>query len=424
MRFNPVDRLEGEPRIPGDKSISHRAAILGALARGETRVKGFLRAEDTLSTLRALGRLGVEYRLEGNDLTVQGRGYAGLQEAVGDIDVGNSGTTIRLLAGVAASCPFTTRLTGDASIRRRPMRRIIDPLTRMGAEISAAGEGDLAPLEIVGGGLRGIDYRLPIPSAQVKSAVILAALNAQGPTTIAGDRGSRDHTERMALHLGADLELSPAGITVNPTVLRAGEMDVPADISSAAFFLAAAVLLRGSRISLRGVGLNPTRAGFLAVLNSMGAMVTEDSYEVRDGEPRGDLAARGARLRGVEIEGWRVPGLIDEIPLLAVVATQAEGVTRVSGAEELRHKESDRLRAIISQLELMGADAREEEGGFSVRGPTGLKGARVRSFGDHRIAMSLAVAALCARGETVIEGWDCVNISFPSFAETLRGLAR
>jgi 3-phosphoshikimate 1-carboxyvinyltransferase len=228
----------------------------------------------------------------------------------------------------------------------------------------------------------------------------------------------------MAEHLGADLVVSPEGITVTPSELRAGELDIPGDISSAAFFLAGAVLLGGSRVALRGVGLNPTRAGFLSVLNSMGAMIMEDSYEVRDGEPRGNLLARGAELRGLEIEGWRVPGLIDEIPLLAVVATRAEGVTRVTGAEELRHKESDRLRAIISQLELMGADIREEEGGFSVRGPQRLKGARVSSFGDHRIAMSLAIAGLCAQGDTVIEGWDCVNISFPGFAEALRGLAR
>jgi 3-phosphoshikimate 1-carboxyvinyltransferase len=424
MRINPVTRLKGEPCLPGDKSISHRAALLGALANGATRATNFLLAEDTLSTLRALGQLGVEWELEGTTLTVRGRGYQGLSEPAEAIDVGNSGTTIRLLSGVVAACPFLTRLTGDSSIRRRPMRRVIDPLTLMGAEVVAAGEGELAPLSIKGGGLHGIDYELPMPSAQVKSAVILAALNAQGETIIRGDQGSRDHTERMGLSFGADLEVTRECITVRPSSLAACELDIPADLSSASFFLAGAVMLPNSEVILRDVGLNPTRAGFLSILNSMGAMVMEDSYSVKENEPRGNLLARGARLRGVEIEGWRVPGLIDEIPLLAVVATQAEGITRVSGAEELRHKESDRLTAIISQLKKMGADIEEEEGGFTVRGRTRLKGARVESCGDHRIAMSLAIAALCAEGDTVIEGWESVGISFPGFAETLRGLAQ
>lgn len=423
MRINPVTRLRGEPWLPGDKSISHRVALLGALAHGTTRASNYLVAGDTLSTLHALGQLGVEWDLEGTTLIIRGQGYRGLSEPAEIIDVGNSGTTIRLLSGVVASCPFSTGLTGDSSVRRRPMRRIIDPLTRMGAEITAAGEGDLAPLHIKGGGLHGIDYELPIPSAQVKSAVILAALNAEGPTTIRGDRGSRDHTERMGLSFGADLEVNQDNITVRPSSLTACDWDVPADISSASFFLAGAVMLPTSEVMLRDVGLNPTRAGFLSVLNSMGAMIMEESYSVKDNEPRGNLLARGARLRGVEIEGWRVPGLIDEIPLLAVVATQAEGVTRVTGAEELRHKESDRLTAIISQLKKMGADIEEEDGGFTVRGRTRLKGARVQSFGDHRIAMSLAMAALCAEGDTVIEGWESVGISFPDFTNVLKGLA-
>lgn len=423
MRINPVARLRGEPELPGDKSISHRAAMLGAMAEGTTSAFNFLRAEDTMSTLHALERLGVEWSLEGDRLVIEGKGFESLREPDDVINVGNSGSTIRMLSGMAAACPFLTVFTGDASIRRRPMRRIIEPLSNMGAAIEARGGGALAPLAIRGGSLQGIEYELPVPSAQVKSAILLAGMNADGETVIRGDRGSRDHTERMALAFGADLETGQDAVRVRRSRLESREIDIPADISSASFFMAGAVLLQGSDVRLSGVGLNPTRAGFVSVLNSMGAMIMEDACDVKDNEPRGNLLVKGAKLYGVEIEGWRIPGLIDEVPLLAVVATQANGVTRVSGAEELKHKESDRLEAIISQLKLMGADITGEDGGFTVRGKTSLKGARVKSFGDHRIAMSLAVAGLCAEGDTVIEGWECVSISFPGFEKALKGLA-
>jgi 3-phosphoshikimate 1-carboxyvinyltransferase len=415
--------LSGEPVLPGDKSISHRAALLGALSVGETRAKGFLDSLDTRSTLEAISALGVGWSLNDGTLLVHGRGYEALREPEDVIDVGNSGTTIRLLSGILASCPLFSVITGDRSIRRRPMRRIAEPLRRMGAEVDGRLGGDLAPLAIRGGELKGIEYSMPIPSAQVKSSIILAALNASGETVIRGDKGSRDHTERMAVGMGADVHVGEDAITIRPSVMQGAEMDIPADMSGAAFFLAAAVMLPGSEVYLRNVGLNPTRAGFLGVINSMGAMVVEDSYEVVGMEPRGNLLAKGATLGGIEVEGWRVPSLIDELPLLAVVGTQAEGVTRVSGAGELRHKESDRIGAIVGELRKMGAEIEEEPDGFRVKGRVKLKGARVSSHGDHRIAMSLAVAALCAEGQTVIEDWECVNISFPGFEDLLGYLA-
>jgi len=422
MRLEKASRLRGELRVPGDKSISHRIALLGALADGTSQASGFLDSLDTRSTLEALTALGVSWSLQGDVLEVEGKGYQGLREPGDVIDVGNSGTTIRLLSGILAACPFFCVLTGDGSIRRRPMLRIVEPLRKMGAVVEGRKGGELAPLAIRGGGLRGIDFTMPVPSAQVKSALILAALAAEGTTAIRGDRGSRDHTERMARRMGADLEVSEGLILVRPSTLKAVKTEVPGDFSSASFFMAAAVLVPSSEVYLRDVGLNPTRAGFLGVINSMGAMVMEEGYRSEDLEPRGNLMARGASLRGVEVEGWRVPSLIDELPLLAVVATQAQGETRVRGAAELRHKESDRIRAVVEELRKMGADIAEESDGFTVRGKTRLRGARVYSHGDHRIAMSLAVAALCAEGETIIEGWECVDISYPGFAEDLAAL--
>jgi 3-phosphoshikimate 1-carboxyvinyltransferase len=419
-----ITSLRGEVKVPGDKSISHRAAIFGALARGVTTAKNFLRAEDTMSTLGCLRELGVEWTWEDDTLVVKGRGYPGLQEPSDILYAGNSGTTIRLLSGVLAACPFLSIITGDASIRERPMRRIVEPLTAMGARVYAREEGNKAPLAIYGGELHGIDYVLPVPSAQVKSALILAGLNARGQTVIRGDRGSRDHTERMGMYFGADLSMDREAISVRPSRLEARWVEIPGDLSSASYIIAAALLLPGSEVILRDVGLNPTRAGFLSAINSMGAMVMEESYEEKSMEPRGDLRVRHARLQAVEIDEERVPSMIDELPLLAVIATQAEGETIIRGAGELRVKESDRIAAIASQLRRMGADIEEWTDGLMVRGPRRLRGSRVSSYGDHRIAMSLAVAALRAEGETVIEGWECVNISFPDFDRILKALAQ
>ncbi len=422
MRLHGPARLRGELRVPGDKSISHRAALLGAVAEGITRAYGFLDSLDTASTLRALSSLGVSWRLQDGTLEVEGGGYAALREPDEVIDVGNSGTTVRLLSGILAACPFFSVITGDPSIRRRPMLRIVEPLRLMGAMVEGRKGGELAPLAIKGGDLRGIDFTMTVPSAQVKSALILAALAARGETVIRGDKGSRDHTERMAVQMGADIKIDGSVIMARHSAMRGGEIHIPGDFSSAAYFLAAAAITPHSEILLRDVGLNPTRAGFLGVINSMGAMVMEEGLKDMAGEPRGNLLVKGARLAGVEVQGWRVPAMIDELPLLAVIATQAEGETRVRGAEELRFKESDRIKAIVGELRRMGADIEEAPDGFMVKGRKRLRGARVFSHGDHRIAMSLAVAALCADGETVIEDWECVNISYPSFAGDLAGL--
>ncbi|WP_458010493.1 3-phosphoshikimate 1-carboxyvinyltransferase [Candidatus Solincola sp.] len=415
--------LRGELRVPPDKSISHRAAILGAMARGTTVARPFLRSGDCLSTLHCLLRLGVEADLEGDTLTVRGKGPEGWKAPAETLDAGNSATTMRLLAGALAGRPFRCELTGDDSLRRRPMGRIVRPLRLMGAEIEAMGEGDRPPLVIRGGELKGIEYRMEVDSAQVKSALLLAGLQAEGETRILGGRSSRDHTERMLLLMGADLSFGEDGaLVIRRSELEPVEIDVPGDLSSASFLLAAAAMVPGSRLIIKDVGLNPTRAGFLSVLNSMGALVLESHYREVCNEPRGDLEVGSASLSGVEVDGWRIPALIDEVPLLAVLGCRARGYTVVRGAGELRVKESDRLAAMCGELRKMGASIEELPDGFVVSGPVSLRGAQVDSHGDHRIAMSLAVAALCAEGETVISGWECVDISFPDFLETLRSL--
>lgn len=415
--------LRGELRVPPDKSISHRAAILGAMARGVTVARPFLRSEDCLSTLGCLRRLGVEIQLDGDTLTVRGMGPEGWRAPRETLDAGNSATTMRLLAGALAGRPFRSEITGDDSLKRRPMGRIVRPLRLMGAEIQALGEGERPPLVIRGGGLRGIEHRMEVDSAQVKSALLLAGIQAEGETRILGGRSSRDHTERMLLLMGADLSFAGEDVLViRGSELEPAEIDVPGDLSSASFLLAAAALVPGSRLAIRGVGLNPTRAGFLSVLNSMGALVFESGYREVCNEPRGDLEAGSASLSGVEVEGWRIPALIDEVPLLAVLGCRARGETVVRGAGELRVKESDRIAAMCGELRKMGAPIEELPDGFVVHGPADLRGARVDSHGDHRIAMSLAVAALCAEGETVISGWECVDISFPGFLEILHSL--
>ncbi len=425
MVFGRGRPLRGEVTVPPDKSISHRAAILGSLAWGRTTAAPFLHAGDCLSTLGCLRVLGVEVHLEGEELIVEGRGPEGWKEPRSDLQAGNSATTMRLLAGALAGRPFRARIDGDSSLRRRPMRRIVDPLRRMGARITAEGEDERPPLVIEGGSLRGIEHRMEVDSAQVKSALLLAGLQAEGETRILGGRSSRDHTERMLLLMGADLTFSGDGaLVVKKSDLRGCRIEIPGDMSSASFLLAAAAAVPGSRLFIRGVGLNPTRAGFLSVLNSMGALVVESGYRETSNEPRGDLEVAGASLTGVEVEAWRVPALIDEIPLLAVLGCRARGETVVRGAQELRFKESDRIAAVCLELRKMGAAIEELPDGFRVEGPVALRGARLDSHGDHRIAMALAVAALFAEGETVISGWECVSISFPGFERLLRDLTR
>ena len=421
--FAHAGSVQGEAAVPADKSISHRAAILGAMAEGRTVAGNFLRSGDCLSTLSCLRALGVQIELEGDTLVVEGGGPEAWREPQAALDAGNSATTMRLLAGALAGRPFESEITGDDSLIERPMKRIIAPLSAMGAEIRGR-EGDTKPpLRIRGGDLRGIEHRMEVDSAQVKSSILLAGMQAQGETRIIGGRSSRDHSERMLLLMGADVFFEGDDtIGIRASSLNGVELEIPGDVSSASFLLAAAAVVPGSELVLRNVGLNPTRAGFLSVLNSMGALVMESNYRETDMEPRGDLEVRGGGLIGVELEDWRIPAMIDEVPLLAVVGSRARGATVVHGAGELRVKESDRIAAICGELAKMGADIKELEDGFAVNGPAALKGARVDSHGDHRIAMALAVAALAAEGETVISGWECVDISFPDFESTLRGL--
>ncbi len=435
-------RLKGGIGLPGDKSISHRALLISSLAEGVSVINGLQEGEDCRSTYQSLLSFGVELKNEGSRIRVNGRGPLGFREAHQVIDCGNSGTTMRLLSGIAAGLPFTTRLTGDDSLRNRPMRRVVEPLRQMGAKISTR-EGDFPPLAITGGSLSGISYRMPMASAQVKSCLLLAGLLAKGSTTIMEPSLSRDHTERMLACFGATLERNaPTKIPSPPWGEDENEGDkdkggntisilggqrlfgcplkIPGDFSAAAFFLAAAAIVPESEISIQGIGLNPTRTAFLDVLQKMGACISIENQREENGEPVGDITAKGGgELKGIIVSGSLIPNLIDEIPILAVIALFAKGLTEVKDAGELRVKESDRIKAIVTELRKMGAEIEEREDGFLISGPQRLKGAKVDSHLDHRIAMSMAVAGLVAEGETAIENPECIAISFPDFAATL-----
>lgn len=419
LRVLSGSALNGRVSVPGDKSISHRALILGAIAEGASRVENFLPAADCQATVCCLRVLGVQIDFaDPTTPVVEGRGLLGLSPPEGPLDCGGSGTTMRLLAGVLAGQPFRSVLTGNESLLRRPMDRVARPLRRMGAWVEDT--GGRPPLIILGGPLRPIDYTLPFASAQVKSAVLLAGLYASGPTTVREPAPSRDHTERMLRAMGADLTVDGLTVTVRPgRPLRARDTVVPGDISSAAFLLAAAVLTPGSDVALEGVGVNPTRTGILDVLRAMGARLALENPREMSGEPVADLVVRSGPLRATEVSGPLIPRLIDELPLLALVATQAEGVTVVRDAAELRVKESDRIATTVAELHKLGADIEPRPDGFVVRGPTPLKGVEVESHGDHRLAMTLAVAGLIAEGETVVRDTACIADSFPGFEGAL-----
>ena len=428
VRVRPGRRLRGEARVPGDKSIAHRALILAALAEGESLVEGFDPLDDCLHTLQALRACGVSIEVPGpRTLRIAGRGPSGLCAPADVLDCGLSGTTMRLLAGVLAGQELTATLDGSEPLRRRPMGRVVEPLARMGARIQSA-EGGHAPLTIRGGGLRGIDYALPVASAQVKSAILLAGLNAEGETAVREPASSRDHTERMLRWLGVPVEGGDGGIRVRGGNRWPGaRFTLPGDISAASFLLVAANLLPGSELRLPAVGLNPTRSAVLDVLRTMGADIAviparsaEREGEAAGPEPTRDLLARAAGLRGTSIGGALIPNLIDELPVLAVAATQAEGLTEVRDAAELRVKESDRIAALQQELSVMGARIEALPDGLLIEGPTRLRGAHVDAHGDHRMAMALAVAALVAEGETVIHGAETVDKSFPGFFAALR----
>ena len=418
LRARSGAALHGRATVPGDKSLSHRALLLGMLAAGETRIRNWLAAGDTEATLGACRALGVPIEWVGEELRLQGGTLRAPREA---LDLRNAGTGFRLLAGILAGQNFASALNGSAQLRRRPMGRIISPLHTMGANIHAL--GNVAPLEIRPARLHGMYYRLPVASAQVKSAVLLAGLFAHGATAVEEPQATRDHTERMLTAMGADLARGQ-GVTVLQTGhnLQPLNMRVPGDFSSAAFPLVAATLLPGSAITLTGVNLNPTRTGLLDALREMGAAIEVSLCGEEAGEPVGELRVRSAPLRGIELGGALIPRLIDEIPLLMVAATQADGETRLREAAELRVKESDRLAVMAAALQRMGAEMEEREDGFVLRGPQELRGAQLTSHDDHRIAMSLAIAGMLAAGETKILGADCTRDSFPGFAPLMADL--
>jgi 3-phosphoshikimate 1-carboxyvinyltransferase len=421
--FDGAARLRGEIAPPPDKSISHRAAMFAALARGRSVIRNYLRAADTLSTLGVLRALGVEMEV-GNEIVIRGRGLEGLMEPSDVLDCGNSGTTMRLMSGILSGNPFFSVLTGDDSLRGRPMGRIITPLKKMCAEMLARAD-KYPPLAIRGGGLKPISYEMPMSSAQVKSSVLLAGLFTEGVTEVSEPVKSRDHTERMLPAFGADLKVDGLKVSVRGRAeLRGMDFSVPGDFSSAAFFIAAGVLVKDSDITLRAVNINPTRTGFLEALKGMGASVAMNNVSDVSGEPVADLRISRSELKAISIGSDMLPSMIDEFPIFCVVASQAEGVTSIRGAGELRVKESDRIKAMAEGLRRMGAEVEEHEDGLSIKGPARLKGAAVESHKDHRIAMALAVAALVAEGKTAIRDAESADISFPGFFDKLRGLVR
>jgi 3-phosphoshikimate 1-carboxyvinyltransferase len=422
--ISPAGTIEGVVELPGDKSISHRYAIIAALAEGRSEILNYATAADCRSTLDCLRRLGIEIDFTRERLRISGKGLGGLQAPRRTLDAENSGTTIRMLAGVLAGQSFTSTLSGDASLRSRPMRRVVEPLRKMGAEIRARGD-DCAPLEIRGGALHSIDYSLPIPSAQVKSAILLAGLFAEGVTTVRETVRTRDHTELALREFGATIESLNKSVRVHPRPkLEARELIVPGDLSSGVFFIAAALIVPDSSLMLHNVGLNPTRTRVLDFLISMGAAIHLASVQLRDGELIGDVSVRHSVLAGGEISGSYVAEMIDELPMLAALGPFTEKGIEIHGAQELRVKESDRIATIAAGLRRMGAHVEEFPDGLRVEGRSAgkLRGAKVEPAGDHRIAMALAIAALGAQGNTMIRKADCVGVSFPEFFATLERL--
>jgi 3-phosphoshikimate 1-carboxyvinyltransferase len=416
--------LKGELAPPPDKSISHRAVMFASLARGTSRLRNVLRAKDTESTARAFSALGVDIEDRGEAFIVHGKGLRGLSEPSDVIDCGNSGTTIRLISGVLSGNDFFSVLTGDASLRTRPMARVIRPLGLMGADIRGRSGDKYPPLAIRGGGLKAIEYAMPMASAQVKSSLLLAGLYADGKTVVAEPAQSRDHTERMLPALGAAVEVEGLTVTISGgSELSPAEIVVPGDFSSAAFFIVAALISPESEITIRNVGINPTRTGLLRVLETMGARVEISERRDVSGEPVADLYCKScSNLKATEVTKEMVPSLIDEFPILCVAAAVADGTTTIRGAEELRVKESDRIAAMASELRKLGCDIEEYPDGLSIVGRAHLRGASVDSHGDHRIAMSMAVASLRATGRTTITGASAVDISFPGFFDIMSRL--
>lgn len=416
VTVQPARTLQGTCSVPPDKSLTHRAIMLASLAEGTSTIRQPLFAEDCERTLSAVQALGVGVERTAETLVIRGQGLQGFTAPAHPLDCGNSGTTMRLLAGLLAGQPMRTTLTGDASLSRRPMDRVIAPLTQMGAQITSRKHG-YPPLEILGRRpLQPLQWRSPIASAQVKSAILLAGLSASGETRIDEPSLSRDHTERLLPQFGVPIIRDGASVTVQgPARLSPTTIDIPGDFSSAAFFIIAACLVPGASLRITGVGVNPTRTGLLEVLRAMGALVQLENQQTASGEPVADLVVRSAPLRATVIRGALIPRLIDELPILAVAATQAQGTTEIADAAELRVKESDRIGTLVEELRRFGAKLTPRPDGLLIEGPTRLRGGGVQSHGDHRLAMSLAIAGLVTEGDIVIHDVACVNTSFPGF---------
>ncbi|MBO0994800.1 3-phosphoshikimate 1-carboxyvinyltransferase [Bacillus sp. SD088] len=418
-----ISPLRGTIKVPGDKSISHRSIMLGSIAKGKTTVHGLLTGDDCLHTIECFKQMGVHIYRDGEYVEIEGRGVDGLIEPMDILDVGNSGTTIRLMLGILSNLPFHSIVKGDSSIAKRPMDRVTNPLRQMGANIDGRDNGKLTPLAVRGGGLSGIDYISPVASAQVKSAILLAGLFANGMTSVTEPEASRDHTERMIQAFGGEVTTTGLKKTIRgQQQLKGTTITVPGDISSAAFFLVAGSIIPDSHITLKNVGINPTRSGILDVLKEMGADVVIDQLHDQVMEPYADLTVNASSLRSVTIEGDMIPRLIDEIPILALAATQAEGTTIIKDAAELKVKETNRIDTVVEELKKMGAKIEATSDGMKIYGKTSLHGANVNSHGDHRIGMMLAIASCLTHEKVEIEDKEAITVSYPGFFQQLKAL--
>lgn len=421
MVIQKIKKAAGQIKVPGDKSISHRAVMLGSLANGVTEISGFLKGADCLSTIDCFRKMGIDIDINGENVTVHGNGLRGLKKPDEMLYTGNSGTTTRLLCGILAGQNFDTSITGDASIQKRPMGRVVQPLSMMGAKI----ENEYCPLYITGTKLHGIDYKMPVASAQVKTAIILAGLYADGETVIHEIEKSRDHTELMLSAMGADLTVDNLDITVKPTNdLTAVNVDVPGDISSAAFFLVLGAIMLNSQITVTNVGINPTRTGIIDVLKDMGADITLENVHTSAGETVADITVRSSSLKGTTVGGDIIPRLIDELPIIAVAAVFADGQTVIKDAQELKVKETNRIRAVVDEFNKCGIDITETDDGMIINGGKSIHGADFKTYGDHRMAMSLTVLAQLADGESTLDDSDCACVSYPTFFDDFYKLGK
>lgn len=421
MVIQKIKKAIGQIKVPGDKSISHRAVMLGSLANGVTEISGFLKGADCLSTIDCFRKMGIDIDINGENVTVHGNGLRGLKKPDEMLYTGNSGTTTRLLCGILAGQNFDTSITGDASIQKRPMGRVVQPLSMMGAKI----ENEYCPLYITGTKLHGIDYKMPVASAQVKTAIILAGLYADGETVIHEIEKSRDHTELMLSAMGADLTVDNLDITVKPTNdLTAVNVDVPGDISSAAFFLVLGAIMPNSQITVTNVGINPTRTGIIDVLKDMGADITLENVHTSAGETVADITVRSSSLKGTTVGGDIIPRLIDELPIIAVAAVFADGQTVIKDAQELKVKETNRIRAVVDEFNKCGIDITETDDGMIINGGKSIHGADFKTYDDHRMAMSLTVLAQLADGESTLDDSDCACVSYPTFFDDFYKLGK